>query len=205
MTTKLKPKERPHYVSNRDFSEAVYDYVLASNEAKEAAAANDTSEIDPPHPQVTTYIGTCFLKICEGLGHRSNFIHYPFREEMVMDAVENCLKAIRNYDIAKVTRTGKPNAFSYFTQIAWFAFLRRIAKEKRQLDIKSRLIARSGYEEFFEGDTNGNDSGFNDSAATVDRLRSYSNGVQENRTVEKVEQKPKKPPQGLENFIGVDA
>jgi hypothetical protein len=195
MTTKLKPKERPHYVNNRDFSEAVYDYVLTLNDAKEKETANTSSEIDPPRPQVTSYIGACFLKICEGLGHRSNFIQYPFREEMVMDAVENCLKAINNYDITKVTRTGKPNAFSYFTQIAWFAFLRRIAKEKRQLDIKSRLIERSGYGEFFEGDANGNDSGFNDSAATVDRLRSYSHGVPV-KEIEKPTVKPKKP-QGL--------
>ena len=85
MTTKLKPKERPHYVSNREFSEAVYDYVLILNEAKAKEVANTTSRPDPPRPHVTAQIGTCFLKICEGLGHRSNFIQYPLREEMVMD------------------------------------------------------------------------------------------------------------------------
>ena len=67
-----------------------------------------------------------------------------------MDAVENCLKAILNYNIESATRTGKPNAFAYFTQISWYAFLRRIEKEKKQQDIKLRYIAQSGIEEFLE-------------------------------------------------------
>ena len=67
---------------------------------------------------------------------------------MVMDAVENCLKAIENYDIEAATRTGKPNAFAYFTQISWYAFLRRIAKEKKQQDIKMKYIKSSGIEEY---------------------------------------------------------
>jgi len=191
--TKIKPKDKPHYVNNRDFSEAVYDHVLALNEAK----ANET-----PRPQVSTYIGKCFLRICEGLAHRSNFIHYPFRDEMVMDAVENCLKAINNYDISKVTRTGKPNAFSYFTQISWFAFLRRIAKEKRQLDIKTRLVERSGYDEFFDGDDDANGA-----SGAVDRLRSNFTHVQTGDNVKPAAEaelvKPKKPV-GLEHFIGGD-
>ena len=53
-----------------------------------------------------------------------------------MDAVENCLKAIYNYNLEHATRTGKPNAFAYFTQIIWYAFLRRIQKEKKQTYIK---------------------------------------------------------------------
>ena len=68
---------------------------------------------------------------------------------MVMDGVENCLKAINNYNIEAATRTGKPNAFAYFTQIIWFAFLRRIAKEKKQQDIKIKYLTNSGIEEFF--------------------------------------------------------
>ena len=67
---------------------------------------------------------------------------------MVMDAVENCLKAVENYDINASTRTGKPNAFAYFTQIIWYAFLRRITKEKKQQDIKEKYLSQSGIEAF---------------------------------------------------------
>ena len=118
----MKPKDKPHYVNNREFSEAVVAYVSTVNEAREQ---------EKPLPVVTDYIAQCFLKICEGLSHKANFVRYTYREEMVMDAVENCLKAIENYNIESATRTGKPNAFAYFTQISWYAFLRRIEKEKK--------------------------------------------------------------------------
>ena len=137
--TKLKPKQKPHYVNNRDFSEAVYDYAIHANAARE----NNTEM-----PIVTDYIATCFIKIAEGLSHRPNFVRYTYREEMVMDAVENCLRAIGNYNIEAATRTGKPNAFSYFTQICYFAFIRRITKEKKQQDIKFKFIEKMGIEEF---------------------------------------------------------
>ena len=135
-----------HYVNNADFSQAVVDYVTSANEAK-----NNNKKI----PKVTNYIAQCFLRIAEGLSHKSNFIRYTYREEMVMDAVENCLKAINNYDIEAATRTGKPNAFAYFTQISWYAFLRRIAKEKKQQDIKFKYLSQSGLEDFVDiGDDN---------------------------------------------------
>lgn len=137
--TKLKPKEKPHYVNNRDFSEAVYDYAKSALEAR----TDDTVM-----PVVNDYIATCFIKIAEGLSHRPNFVRYTYREEMVMDAVENCLRAIGNYNIEAATRTGKPNAFSYFTQICYFAFIRRITKEKKQQDVKFRYIEKCGIEDF---------------------------------------------------------
>ncbi len=145
----MKPKEKPHYVNNREFSLAVVDYVTEVNRAKKAKI---------PLPVVPDYIASCFLKICEGLSHKANFVRYTYREEMVMDAVENCLKAITNYNIESATRTGKPNAFAYFTQISWYAFLRRIEKEKKQQDIKMKYIAQSGIEEFLEdnGENNAN-------------------------------------------------
>ena len=108
-----------HYVNNADFSQAVVNYVYVVNECKEQSKTI---------PKVPDYVAQCFLRIAEGLSHKANFIRYTYREEMVMDAVENCLKAINNYDIEAATRTGKPNAFAYFTQITWYAFLRRIAK-----------------------------------------------------------------------------
>ena len=135
----MKPQDRPHYVNNADFSQAVVQYVTNLNEAR-----NKGQQL----PIVPDYIARCFLKIAEGLSHKSNFIRYTYREEMVMDAVENCLKAIENYNLEAATRTGKPNAFAYFTQISWYAFLRRIAKEKKQQDVKIKYMTQSGVEEF---------------------------------------------------------
>ena len=136
-------RKSEHYVNNADFSNAVVEYVKTVNAAKD-----EGKEL----PKVPDYVAQCFLSIAEGLSHKSNFIRYTYREEMVMDAVENCLKAIENYDIAAATRTGKPNAFAYFTQITWYAFLRRIAKEKKQQDIKLKYLTRSGIESFVDGD-----------------------------------------------------
>ena len=130
-----------HYVNNADFSAAVVEYVTVVQKAK-------ADEINLPI--VPDYIAQCFLKIAEGLSHKSNFIRYTYREEMVMDAVENCLKAIENYNLEAATRTGKPNAFAYFTQISWYAFLRRIAKQKKQQDIKFKYLTNSGVEAFMD-------------------------------------------------------
>jgi hypothetical protein len=135
----MKPQDKPHYVNNANFSQAVVEYVTVLNEARDAGEQL---------PIVPDYIARCFLKIAEGLSHKSNFIRYTYREEMVMDAVENCLKAIENYNLEAATRTGKPNAFAYFTQISWYAFLRRIAKEKKQQDVKIKYMTQSGVEEF---------------------------------------------------------
>lgn len=133
-----------HYVNNKDFSLAVVDYCTTLKEAKEAGTQL---------PIVPDYIAQCFLRISEGLSHKSNFVRYTYREEMVMDAVENCLKAIENYNIEAATRSGRPNAFAYFTQISWYAFLRRIAKEKKQQDIKQKYLSQSGLEDFVTSTT----------------------------------------------------
>jgi len=143
---KIKPKDKPHYVNNKEFSWAVVDYCKTIIDAKAK---------EERLPVVTDYIARCFLRISEGLSHKSNFVRYTYREEMVMDAVENCLKAIENYNIEAATRTGKPNAFAYFTQISWYAFLRRIAKEKKQQDIKMKFIAQSTIEDFTDVEAGG--------------------------------------------------
>ena len=132
-----------HYVNNAEFSNSVVEYVKTVIEAKDK---------EQPLPIVPDYIAQCFLKIAEGLSHKSNFIRYTYREEMVMDAVENCLRAVENYNIEAATRTGKPNAFAYFTQISWYAFLRRIAKEKKQQEIKYKYLTSSGVEAFMSID-----------------------------------------------------
>ena len=157
-----KPKEKPHYVNNREFSLAVVEYCTRVQEAK----ANGD-----PNPIVTDYIASCFLKIAEGLSHKANFVRYTYREEMVMDAVENCLKAIENYSIEAATRSGKPNAFAYFTQISWFAFLRRIQKEKKQQDIKLKYISEADLSMFIEENTEGGYSDYSHTAPFVEQLR----------------------------------
>ena len=164
-----KNKKSAHYVNNADFSNAVVEYVKTVNEAK---SSNKTL------PKVPDYIAQCFLSIAEGLSHKSNFIRYTYREEMVMDAVENCLKAIENYSIEAATRTGKPNAFAYFTQITWYAFLRRIAKEKKQQDIKLKYLTRSGIEQFVDGDLS-DDYTMNVVGSFVDTLRDRIDKVRE--------------------------
>jgi len=161
-----------HYVNNKEFSQAVVDYCTILKEAK-------TNE--QTLPIVPDYIASCFLKISEGLSHKSNFIRYTYREEMVMDAVENCLKAIENYDIAAATRTGNPNAFAYFTQISWYAFLRRIAKEKKQQDVKLKYLSQSGLEEYIATDQSDHQS-VQVVQAFVDQLKDRIDKVKEKDT-----------------------
>lgn len=131
--------KRPHYVNNKQFSQAVVDYVIHVKECEKDGLSK---------PVVPNYIAECFLKICEGLSHKANFVRYTYREEMVMDAVENCLKAIKRFDPEAATRSGNLNAFAYFTQISWYAFLRRIQNEKRQQDIKMKYISEAAIEDF---------------------------------------------------------
>lgn len=142
----MKAKEKPHYVNNKEFSTAVVEYCTA---CKEQIESGDT------RPMIPDYIAQCFLRIAEGLSHKANFVRYTYREEMVMDAVENCLKAIENYNIEAATRSGLPNAFAYFTQISWYAFLRRIQKEKKQQDIKMKFISEADLSEFLHENEDG--------------------------------------------------
>ena len=187
----MKPKDRPHYVNNAQFSAAVVEYVTTVSEAKEK---------EDKLPIVPDYIATCFLKIAEGLSHKSNFIRYTYREEMVMDAVENCLKAIENYNLEAATRSGKPNAFAYFTQISWYAFLRRIAKEKKQQDIKFKYMSQSGVEAFLLDET---DTGV--ARHFVDTLKDRIDKIKEFDTEVKVfgkkEKKRKRPIQKVDSDL----
>jgi len=169
----MAKKQSIHYVNNADFSNAVVEYVKAVQEAKESKESI---------PIVPDYIAICFLRIAEGLSHKSNFIRYTYREEMVMDAVENCLKAIENYNIEAATRTGKPNAFAYFTQISWYAFLRRIEKEKKQQDVKLKYIAESGIENFIENEDMNNpvlNSFVDQLKDRIDKVKDYDSKVKE--------------------------
>lgn len=189
---KIKPRDKPHYVNNKQFSQSVVDYVTSVVEAR---------KVEEDEPVITEYIGTCFLKIAEGLSHKPNFVGYTYREEMVMDAVENCIKAIMNYDIKKATRTGLPNAFAYFTQITYYAFLRRIAKEKKQQEIKEKYMDFAGASAFMDIGDHPDPNGI------VDRVRYKSQRIRQND--DKVKQfgkelkkrAKKKVVGGLEKFL----
>ena len=195
----MAKKENIHYVNNAEFSQAVVDYVSSVKAAEHIAE-------EPPI--VPNYIAECFLRISEGLSHKSNFIRYTYREEMVMDAVENCLKAIGNYNLEAATRTGKPNAFAYFTQITWYAFLRRITKEKKQQEIKMKYLTKSGIESFV--DTELDAGGVGEQVAShfvdtlkdrIERVRMVDTEIKEYVKIEKKKRKSRIADSDLSEFM----
>jgi hypothetical protein len=133
MATLAEKKKKPHYVNNKEFLAAMVEW------KGEVAAAEAAGE---PKPRVPNYIGECFLKIANHLSYRPNFINYTYKEEMISDGIENCLQYISNFNPEKSS-----NPFAYFTQIIYFAFIRRITKEKKQSKIKDKLLKRSNIEE----------------------------------------------------------
>jgi hypothetical protein len=126
----MAKKKSNHYVDNEKFLTHMVEFRTNVLEAKES---------DSKRPQVSDYIGECFIQIATHLSYKPNFINYTFRDDMISDGVENCLQYIDNFDPAK-----SRNPFAYFTQIIYYAFLRRIQKEKKQLYIKYRALERSG-------------------------------------------------------------
>ena len=132
----MKKKVTQHYVDNKKFLEAMVIYKDKVNSAKE----NNRKK-----PDVTNYIGECFLKIANHLSYRPNFINYTYRDDMISDGIENCLQYMNNFDPEKST-----NPFAYFTQIIYYAFIRRIQKEKKQQQVKQKLIANAGVENMMD-------------------------------------------------------
>ena len=131
-----------HYVDNQRFLEEMTKYQQERKEAKEKGLD------DPMCPE---YIGECFMKIANRLSYRPNFINYAFRDDMISDGIENCLQYLDNFNPKKSN-----NPFAYFTQIIYYAFIRRIQKEKKQSNIKYRMIEQANIDEFavLPGDTN---------------------------------------------------
>ena len=118
--------KKPHYVNNKEFLAAMVEW---NNRCKEAKQQGKNP------PPITNYIGECFLKIANHLSYRPNFINYTYREEMISDGIENCLQYVHNFNPEKSN-----NPFAYFTQIIYYAFLRRIQKEKKQTHVKNKYI-----------------------------------------------------------------
>ena len=126
-------KKSEHYVNNKELLQALIVYREKVAHAKE----NDLAK-----PRISNYLGECFLKIATHLSYKPNFVNYMFREDMISDGIENCVQYIHNFDPEK-----SRNPFAYFTQIIHYAFLRRIQKEKKQLEIKTKIIERTGFDE----------------------------------------------------------
>ena len=125
--------QKEHYVNNKEFLAAMVEFKKARQHAEK-------NKLDKP--PVTDYIGSCFLKIANHLSYRPNFINYTFRDDMISDGIENCLQYLDNFNPAKSN-----NPFAYFTQIIYYAFVRRIQKEKKQTTIKHKLIMDANYDD----------------------------------------------------------
>ena len=134
--TMARRKRSEHYVNNKEFLAALITYRENVDIAKIR---------DKPKPVIPRYIGECFLKIANHLSFKPNFVNYMFKEDMISDGIENCVQYIHNFNPEK-----SQNPFAYFTQIIHYAFLRRIQREKRQLEIKNKILEKSGYSEVFD-------------------------------------------------------
>ena len=153
-----KRKRSEHYVNNKEFLEAIVKY---KNDVADAAEKGE------PKPRITNYLGECFLKIATHLSYKPNFVNYMFREDMICDGIENCVQYIHNFNPEKSS-----NPFAYFTQIIHYAFLRRIQREKRQLEIKNKIIERSGYSEVFDDNNTLDGSNYSDYNQIKDNVHS---------------------------------
>ena len=140
-------KRSEHYVNNKEFLAAIIEY------KEKVALAEERGE---DKPRITNYLGSCFLKIATHLSYKPNFVNYMFKDDMICDGIENCVQYINNFNPEKST-----NPFAYFTQIIHYAFLRRIQKEKKQLEIRQKIIERSGFDEVMSADEDGKSSEYN--------------------------------------------
>jgi hypothetical protein len=153
-------KKNPHYVNNKEFLAAMIEY---------RDSVIDAEESGDPRPVVPTYVAECIMKIATHLSYKPNFVNYTFREEMICDGIENCLQYIDNFNPEKSN-----NPFAYFTQIVYYAFLRRIQKEKKYLYTKYKATEHMNV---FEGtsDRQEHDTGadFNDGIKTSEWSQEY--------------------------------
>ena len=129
-------KKTEYYVNNKEFLEAISGYRNSVIKAREE---------EKPRPSVPNYIGECFLKIANHLSYKPNFVKYMFKDDMICDGIENCVRYIANFNPEK-----SKTPFAYFTQIIYYAFLRRISQEKKQLEIKNKILEKTNFDEVFD-------------------------------------------------------
>jgi len=159
----MAKKPKKNYVNNAEFYEAMVKY------KKEVREAEDSGD-DPP--RIPNYIGECLYQIANRLSYKPNFVNYTYRDDMVADGLENAIMAINNFDPEK-----SANPFAYFTQIIYFAFLRRIQKEKKQLYVKHKVIENTVIHDGAVERTNGDKVG---DAAYIDLNNDYMSDFVEN-------------------------
>ncbi len=169
-------KKPEHYVDNKLFLAAMIEFKRSINKAKREKK---------PKPRVTNYIGECFLKIANHLSYRPNFINYTYRDDMINDGIENCLQYLENFNPRK-----SKNPFAYFTQIIYYAFVRRIQKEKKQSQIKNKLIHESGLATLAQQTMD--DTQYKNDLVEFLKRNSYDKYVEEEAKTEKEKQKAKK-------------
>ena len=130
-----KPK-KAHYVDNKQLYAVMVEY---------KKAVNDSEQSGDMKPQIPNYVGRCLLQIANRLATKPNFANYTFKDDMISDGIENCLQYMYNFNPDK-----SKNPFAYFTQIIYYAFIRRIQKEKKQSLIKNKLISNVGVEQMMD-------------------------------------------------------
>lgn len=174
-----RSKTATHYIDNDKFCE----HMSAWKDEYVAAV-----EVGEPKPQLSEYLGDCFVKIATNLAFRPNFINYPYRDEMISDGIENCLMYCHNFDPTK-----SKNPFSYFTQIIFFAFLRRIATEKKQAFITYECFKRLDERGTFESWAKRTGRvGLNSTDAYADFMKLTSADLEKYTKTKKVKTKKKK-------------
>lgn len=183
-----KPRSGNHYVDNKVLYTEMIKYLNKLNEAKEQGLPQEQ------YPRVPDYIGKAIYQIANKLATRPNFIGYTYREEMVGDGIENCLMYLHNFNPEK-----SKNPFAYFTQIIWYAFIRRIQKEQKQQYIKHKSLINSSIMNTLVEMPADDASHFTTAYAHMDADKS-KDLVDKFEKANKVKKEPAK--KGLEKFIG---
>lgn len=207
-TTKpKKPRKRKttnvHYVDNKELYEHLKYYLERYNDAFDKQKAQGLSKDEMDLPPVTDYIADAIFKICDNLSRKSNFFGYTYREDMVLDGAENCLRYISNFKPDK-----SKNPFSYFSQIAYYAFLRRIKSEHKETYVKCKAMELAILDYDKIGDLNPHDtSNFTaNSGMAYDNIFDFIDEYEEKMRKSKEEKRSKtvKKSENLDEFMEDD-
>ena len=183
----IKPKMQvsSHYVDNKKFLQALIDY---------RQLVVDAAEKGEDTPIVSKYIGECFIKIATHLSYKSNFINYTIKDDMISDGIENCLTAVVKFDPAKSS-----NPFAYYTQVIYFAFIRRIQKEKKQQIVKYKLIDNMDIDSLISQEQDGEFG-----PQFLDYLKRQMDNIDIEKRVMNIPKKAKKVQDDIENPLDLD-
>lgn len=178
-------KAKKNYVNNAKFLEAMVAYKKTVKEAEDSG---------DPAPVIPDYIGECLYQIATRLSFKPNFINYSYREDMISDGLENAVICINNFDPEK-----SKNPFAYFTQVIYYAFIRRIQKEKKQLYVKHKVIENSVV---MGTAVESDDNGSSVDPAYIDLNNDYMSDFVTNfeKSLEEKKKATQKRKKGLENF-----